>query len=197
MNTRELQQLKMAWLAAKESGDTQTQLRLLQDHAEEQEELVTFIAAYYATGGDEPVEQDAALLPLTHHAVQSALERVFESQIVVTTLGELRKRLHLSKVEVAKSLRLSVDVWNKFEAGAIELVSLQKHQLERLAQFFQVGTEQFSQSLQQSQPAATLNWRKTSNASRQEEQGPQPQTFAEAIMRGNMSKEDKQFWLEP
>ncbi len=31
---RELQQLKMAWLAAREAGDTQTQVALLRDHPE-------------------------------------------------------------------------------------------------------------------------------------------------------------------
>ena len=48
MNTLELQHLKMAWLAAKEAGDTQTQMRLLRDHPTEQEALVDFIAAYHA-----------------------------------------------------------------------------------------------------------------------------------------------------
>ena len=55
MNTPELQQLKMAWLAAKEAGDTQTQMRLLHDYPEQQSELIDFIAAYAATDGTETI----------------------------------------------------------------------------------------------------------------------------------------------
>jgi len=51
MSTSELQSLKMAWLAAKEAGDTQAQLRLLRDHPSKQAELITFIAAHAATEG--------------------------------------------------------------------------------------------------------------------------------------------------
>ena len=49
MKTHELQQLKMAWIAAKEAGDTHTQVRLLHDHPEAQADLIDFIAAYAAT----------------------------------------------------------------------------------------------------------------------------------------------------
>ncbi len=198
MNTSELQQLKMAWLAAREAGDIQAQTRLLQDHPGELEALTDFIAAYHATGGDVRVELDASLLPLTQRAYQSALDRVFapEPQLAFARLSELRKSRGLGKVDVARGLRLSVDVWNKFETGAIEFASLQRRQLERLAQFFQVSSEQFSTLLNNSQPAVTLNWRKTHAAARQQKQGPQAQSFAEAITRSTMSKEDKQFWLE-
>ena len=37
MNTSELQQLKMAWLAAEEAGDKQAQVALLRDHPDVQE----------------------------------------------------------------------------------------------------------------------------------------------------------------
>lgn len=196
MNTSELQQLKMAWLAAHETGDTQAQLRLLQENPGAQEDLINFIAAYYATGGDESADLSAPLLEVTGRAYQRALERVFAPQASQTTLTELRKSLHLSKVDVARGLRLSVDVWNKFEAGAIALASLQRHQLERLAQFFHVSGEQFGNLLTNSQPAVTLNWRKTREAARAGQQGPQQQSFAEAITRSDMSREDQQFWLE-
>src|ERR1700676_4728143 len=139
MNTPELQQLKMAWLAAREDGDTSTQLGLLRDYPGEQAALIDFIAAYHATGGSGLDEvQDTELSALTQRACQTALERVFTPRLATASLGDLRKSRSMSKVEVAQGLRLSVDVWNKFESGAIELVSLGQHQVERLAAFFQV-----------------------------------------------------------
>lgn len=197
MNTSELQHLKMAWLAAKEAGDTQTQMRLLRDHPTEQDALVDFIAACRAIGRAdvESIEPDAPLLALTQRACQSALERAFEPQPAIATLGELRKSLHLNKVEVAKGLHLGIDVWNKFEEGAIELVSLSQRQLQHLAQFFHVSVEQFSTLLNHSQPAFTLNRRQTREAA-DKDQGSRKQSFADAINRSTMSKEDKHLWLE-
>ncbi|GCE26584.1 hypothetical protein KDA_20680 [Dictyobacter alpinus] len=196
MNTPKLLQLKMAWLAAKEAGDTQAQMRLLQEHPSQQDELIDFIAGYQATGGNERIDPQASLLPLTERALGNALNRVFVTEQAFATLTELRKSRSLSKVEAARGLRLSVDVWNKFESGAIELVSLSQRQLERLAQFFQVSIEQFSGSLTESQPAVTLNRRQTREAARNAQQGPHKQSFADAIARSTMSKEDQQFWLE-
>jgi transcriptional regulator with XRE-family HTH domain len=196
MNTSEVQRLKMAWLAAKEAGDVETQLSLLRDHPGEQAALIDFIAAYHAGAGDALDPQESELLPLTQRACQTALERVFAPQPAFANLGELRKSLRLSKVDVASGLRLSVDVWNKFEAGAIELASLSRRQLGRLASFFQVGVEQFGTLLDQSQPAFTLNRRQTREASLHEQQGPERQSFAEALSRSTMSKEDQRFWLE-
>ena len=73
MNTSELQQLKMAWLAAEEAGDKQTQVALLRDHPGVQDVLIDFIAAYHVTA---PVEE-TTVLPLTRRAYATALERVF------------------------------------------------------------------------------------------------------------------------
>lgn len=197
MNTPELQHLKMAWLAAKEAGDTPTQFSLLRDHPGEQAALIDFIAAYHATASIQlEEEQNNLLSALTQLACQRALERVFEPQLVAASLVELRKNRNMSKVDVAQSLRLSVDVWNKFEAGAIEMVSLSQRQLERLAHFFQVSVEQFGNLLSGSQPTMGINRRQTRNASRNQRQGPQKQSFTEAIERSPMSKEDKDFWLE-
>jgi transcriptional regulator with XRE-family HTH domain len=195
MNTPEVQRLKMAWLAAKEAGDTSTQFSLLRDHPGEQAALIDFIAAYHATIGIQLQEEQAAELSAsTRQACQRALERVFAPQ--QASLVELRKSRNMSKVDVAQGLRLSVDVWNKFEAGAIEMVSLSQHQLERLAHFFQISIEQFGDLLNSSQPTVSMNRRQTRNASRNQRQGPQKQSFMEAIERSAMSKEDKDFWLE-
>lgn len=198
MDRFELQRLKMAWLAAKESGDMQAQMQILREHSNEGEQLIDFIAAYSATGGSEPVDMDASILPLTQRAYQSALNRAFPLQNVAAfaNLSELRKSRNLSKVDVAKGLRLGVDVWSKFEEGAVELVSLSQRQVERLAAFFQVGIDQFGALLNDSQAATTLNRRQTAEAARVAKQGRQKQSFAEAIARSTMSKEDKQFWLE-
>jgi transcriptional regulator with XRE-family HTH domain len=196
MNTSEIQRLKMAWLAAKEAGDVETQLSLLRDHPGEQAALIDFIAAYHASAGDALEPQESVLLPLTQRAFQTALDRVFAPQPAFANLGELRKSRRLSKVDVASGLRLSVDVWNKFESGAIEMASLSRRQLERLAGFFQVGAEQFAAMLNQSQPAFTLNRRQTREASLHEQQGPQRQSFGEAIARSTMPEEDQRFWLE-
>lgn len=199
MNTPEVQRLKMAWLAAKEAGDTSTQFSLLRDHPGEHAALIDFIAAYRATVGIQLEEEQTSelLSTLTQRACQRALERVFEPQLSVASLIQLRKSRNISKVDVAQGLRLSVDVWNKFEAGAIEMVSLSQRQLEHLARFFQISSEQFGHLLSGSQPTVSMNRRQTRSASRNQRQGPQKQTFMEAIERSAMSKEDKNFWLEP
>ncbi|GCE10815.1 helix-turn-helix domain-containing protein [Tengunoibacter tsumagoiensis] len=194
MNTPELQRLKMAWLAAHERGDQQAILRLLQENPDEQDELTSFIGAYYATGGDEQIALEAEILPITERALKRSLSRVFEAQAEISTLAELRKSLRLSKVDVARGLRLSVDVWNKFETGAIELLSLQQRQLDRLAHFFQISVDQFGSLLDNSQPALSYNRRQTRDAALHDQQGPQKQSFQEAILRSSMSEEDKDFW---
>src|SRR5947209_77409 len=111
MNTPELQRLKMEWLAAREAGNAEAQRKLLLDHPGEQAALVDFIAGYYATE-EVALEENAMLLPLTQRATQKALGRIFAAQAVAGSLAELRKSRQLSKVDVAKGLRLSVDVWN-------------------------------------------------------------------------------------
>lgn len=196
MNTTELQHLKMAWMAAKESGDTQTQVTLLRDHPEAQAALIDFIAAYHITSGEEAAAQETALLPLTQRASQSALERVFDRQTVATSLQELRTHHGLSMVNAARGLRLSVDVWKKFESGAIELLSLSESQLARLASFFQVTVNQFGAILNNSQPAISMNRRQTSSAARSKQQSPKKQSFAEAIEKSAMTREEKRYWLE-
>ncbi|HEV7236556.1 MAG TPA: hypothetical protein VGN15_10275, partial [Ktedonobacteraceae bacterium] len=122
MNTYDLQQLKMAWIAAKEAGDTQAQVILLRDHPSAQAELSTFIAAYHATDVAESSAMPSlqpALLPMLQRASQTALERVFTTQPQPTTLQELRTQRGLTMVAAAKGLRLGVDVWKKVESGAI------------------------------------------------------------------------------
>lgn len=195
MNTTELQQLKMTWMAAKESGDIQTQITLLRDHPEAQAALIDFIAAYHITSGEEAAAQETALLALTQRASQSALERVFDRQTVATSLQELRTQRGLSMVNAARGLRLSVDVWKKFESGAIELLSLSESQLARLASFFQVTINQFGTILNNSQPAITMNRRQTSSAARSKQQSPKKQSFAEAIEKSAMTREEKRYWL--
>jgi transcriptional regulator with XRE-family HTH domain len=198
MDTSELQHLKMTWLAAKDAGDTAAQVQLLRDHPDEQDALIDFIAAYHAMGASEVIDETAPLLTVTQQALQTALNRVFavetQPQVAFATLSELRQSQQLKKADVARGLRLSLDVWNKFENGAIELASLSKQQVERLAQFFHISIEQFGTLLNRSQPATTLNFRQTSAAAKKQ-QGPQKQTFADAIARSTMSPRDKAFWL--
>ena len=204
MNTPELQQLKMAWLSAREKGDTQEQLQLLRSHPEQQDELIDFIAAYHATGGDHTnvTELNADVLPLTQRAMQSALNRALngilttaDAQVSFATLTQLRKSRQLSKVEVARGLRLGVDVWNKLENGAIELVSLSQRQLEKLSNYFQVSVDQFGELLAGSQQSVSFNRRQTRQAA-QQEQGLQKQSFSEALARSTMSEEDRRFWAD-
>jgi transcriptional regulator with XRE-family HTH domain len=198
MNTREreIQQLKMAWLAAKEAGDTQAQIALLRDHPAEQAKLIDFITAYRATDVPGPDALHTPLSPMTQRASQAALERVFGGSLVAANLRELRMQRGLSMANAARGLRLGIDVWKKFEDGAIELVSLGERQLERLAAFFRVSTEQFGAMLNNSQPTLALNRRQTSSAARSEQQSPRKQNFAEAIEKSTMTKEEKRLWLE-
>lgn len=199
-NTNELQQLKMAWIAAKEAGDSETQLHLLRDHPEAQEALIDFIAAYHATDlkgvSTETPMPSTALAALTQRAAHTALERVFASPVPVASLLELRTQRKLSLINVAKGLQLGIDVWKKFESGAIELASLSERQLQRLATFFQVTTDQFASLLSNSQPTFTLDRRQTNIASRSKQQSPPRQSFTEAIEKSTMTKAEKRFWLE-
>jgi transcriptional regulator with XRE-family HTH domain len=204
MNRKELQQLKMAWLAAEDAGDRQAQFALLQDHPEAQEALIDFIAACRASQAVGPDARHTVLLPLTQRAAQTALERVFgpaieqgatATPITATNLRELRSQRGLSMVQAARGLRLGIDVWKKFEDGTIELLSLEERPLARLAHFFQVSVEQFCSMLTNSSPALTLNRRQTASAAQKEQQGAKKQSFAEAIERSTMSEEDKSVWL--
>jgi transcriptional regulator with XRE-family HTH domain len=120
----------------------------------------------------------------------------FEQHLVAQNLVELRTHRHLTLVGAARGLHLGADVWKKFEQGAIELVSLSERQLERLAQFFEVSAEQFGLILNNSQPQMTINRRQMSGAARSEQQGPKKQSFAEAIEKSTMSKDEKKFWLD-
>jgi len=185
----------MAWLAAKEAGDTQAQIALLRDHPAEQAELIDFIAAYRATDAPGPDALHTPISPMTQHASQAALERVFGGSPVAASLRELRMQRGLSMANAARGLRLGIDVWKKFEDGAIELISLGERQLERLAAFFRVSSEQFGAMLNNSQPTLAFNRRQTSSAARGE-QGPKKQSFTEAIEKSTMSKEEKRLWLE-
>ncbi len=196
MAAHELQQLKMAWMAAREAGDTQAQLALLRDHPDVQAALVDFIAAYHATDVAGPDALHTPLSPLTQRACQTALERVFGNALVAANLRELRMQRGLSMANVARGLRLGVDVWKKFEDGAIELASLTERQLERLATFFRVSTGQFGMMLQSSQPTLALNRRQTSEAAHSKQQGAQKQSFGEAVEKSTMTKEEKRLWLE-
>lgn len=191
MNTSELQQLKMAWLAAEETGNKQAQFALLRNHPDAQDALIDFIAAYRVAA---PIEEDA-VLPLTRRAYATALERVLGGALVAANLKELRAKRGLSLVQAARGLRLGVDVWKKFEDGVIELVSLSEHQLERLAQFFEVSGEQFGRMLNSSQAAMTINRRQTAQAARDSEQATKKQSFAEAIEKSAMPRADKKEWL--
>jgi len=197
MKKNELQQVKMAWLAAEEAGDTQAKLILLRDHPDLQDALIDFAAAYHITS---PAGAEPEILPLTRRAMDAALKRVFAPQpaaepATAANLRELRSQRGLSLVQAARGLSLGVDVWKKFEDGLIELTSLGERQMSRLAAFFQVTSEQFGTLLNQSQPAFTLNRRQTAEAARQEQRSAPKQSFAEALEKSTMADEDKQLWL--
>src|SRR6266566_237749 len=191
MNNDELQQLKMAWLAAEEAGDKDRQLALLRDYPDAQEPLIDFIAAYHITEPGEENAQQVEILPLTRRAFATTLERIFSPSMAQGGLRQLREEAELSLVETARGLRLGIDVWKKFEDGVIELVSLSERQLVRLADFFEVSGEQFGRLLNSSQTVMTLNRRQTARAARSSEQASKKQSFTEAIEKSTMSKEEK------
>ncbi len=195
MSTYELQQLKLAWLAAQEAGDALSQQRLLLDHPQQRQELIDFIIAYYASGSetsDEQDEQNSAVIMMTQRATQAALTRVFFAQ----TVTELRKKRNLGKLETAQALRLAANVWQKLEDGKIRAASLSSGQLERLAQFFQVSTQQFIAALHNSNPVLATFRRQTIQGARAPEPQPNSEDFADAVQRSNMPDADKQFWLK-
>jgi len=185
----------MAWLAAEEAGDKDRQLALLRDYPDAQEPLIDFIAAYHITEPGEENAQQVEILPLTQLALATTLERIFSPSMAQDGLRQLREQAGLSLVETARGLRLGIDVWKKFEDGVIELVSLSQRQLVRLADFFHVGVEQFGTILNNSQPIPTLDRRQTAQAARNTPDRHRKQSFAEAIKKSTMSKEEKKEWL--
>ncbi len=194
MNTIDLQRIKIAWLAAEDSGDRAAQIALLRDYPDAQDELTDFIAAYHMTE-TAPAESDA-LLPLTERAAQTAMQRVFGSPLATADLRSLRARKGLSLTQAARGLHLGADVWKKFEDGVIDLLSLSERQLGRLAQFFQVSAEEFSKLLLSSSPVPTLNRRQTAQAAHESQQQPaRKQPLAEAIEKSSMTKAEKKEWL--
>lgn len=195
MNNDELQHLKMAWLAAEEAGDKESQLALLRDHPDAQESLIDFIAAYRIIEPGEENAQQVEILPLTQRAFATTLDRVFNPSMAQGGLRYLREQTGLSLVETARGLRLGIDVWKKFEDGVIELVSLSERQLDRLANFFHVGIEQFGAMLNNSQPVPTLDRRQTAQAARDTLKQQKKQSFAEAVQKSTMSREEKKEWL--
>jgi hypothetical protein len=194
MNTKDLQQIKMAWLAAEDSSDRAAQIALLRDYPDAQDELTDFIATYHMT--ETAPSESEALLPLTERAVQTAMQRVFGSPLATADLRSLRARKGLSLTQAARGLRLGADVWKKFEDGVIDLLSLSERQLGRLAQFFQVSAEEFGKLLLNSSPVPTLNRRQTAQAAHESQQQPaRKQSFAEAIEKSSMTKTEKKEWL--
>lgn len=194
MNEQELQHLKMAWLRAGDSGDRTTQIALLRDNPDAQDELTDFIAAYHIIE-TAPTESEA-LSPRTERAAQTAMQRVFGSPLAHADLRSLRARMGLSLTQAARGLKLGADVWKKFEDGIIDLVSLSERQLGRLAQFFHVSAEEFGTLLSNSAPVPTLNRRQTSQAAREsEQQTTRKQSFAEALEKSSMTKAEKKEWL--
>jgi transcriptional regulator with XRE-family HTH domain len=196
MNRAELQELKMAWIAAREAADMPAQVALLREHPEALADLTDFIAAYSATSVAPGVEH-SAVLPLTMRARQTAIEHVFAHQTAApANLQQLRSQRGLTLVSAARGLRLGVDVWKKFEAGAIDAASLSERQLERLARYFQVTLEQFGTLLINSQPAFVLDRRQSAQAARSKQQGPARQSFAEALAKSAMGAEEKRLWMD-
>lgn len=194
MNTLDLQHIKMAWLVAEDSGNRAAQIALLRDYPDAQDELTDFIAAYHLTE-TAPAESEA-LLPLTERAVQTAMQRVFGSPLATADLRSLRARKGLSLTQAARGLHLGADVWKKFEDGVIDLLSLSERQLGRLAQFFQVSAEEFSNLLLSSSPVPTLNRRQTAQAAHESQQQPaRKQSLTEAIEKSSMTKAEKKEWL--
>jgi hypothetical protein len=197
MDTLDIRQLKMTWLAATEAGDTHTMVALLRDHPQAQNALVDFIlASSIACGANEEEGLlEEAILPLTLRACQAAINRVFGETLAVQSLRELRIHRGHSLVLAARGLQLGVDVWKKFEDGLIDYSSIGKLQLERLARFFQISAEQFENLLANSRPTLSLNRRQTLPASLQSQQSPKKQSLAEAIHRSTMSAEERRAWL--
>ena len=196
MHDDTLQQLKMAWLAAEEAGDKEQQVALLRDHPSMQDALIDFIAAYRAVEPEDEDTQNTEILMVTQRGFTIALERIFQPSAVEGGLRQLREQRGLNLVETARGLKLGIDVWKKFEDGVIELVSLSERQLERLAAFFHIGIEQFGTMLNNSQPVPTLDRRQTARAARSTFNRQNKQSFAEAVKKSSMSKEEKKDWLD-
>jgi hypothetical protein len=111
----------------------------------------------------------------------------------IETLAQLRRARELSKKTIASTLRLSVDVWHKLENGAILLETLSSDCLNTLAQGLQITREELLRLLTHKH-ASTQN--SMCYTTRRPVLLPEPQSFATAITRSSMSREDKQYWLQ-
>jgi transcriptional regulator with XRE-family HTH domain len=104
-------------------------------------------------------------------------------------LSALRVERGWSKVEVARSLRLGADVWDKLEQGAIPAESLTGGQAARLAEALTVSADLFLALLKESRPRPPSVCRRFGAIA-----GPPMQSFATALARSGMNAKDKRYW---
>ncbi len=117
------------------------------------------------------------------------------------SLLDLRRQRGVSLVQAAAALRLSPDVWKKFETGAILPDSLHSFQVERLAAFFEIPPATFVAALRKSASLAALAppvafcRRKSSRSLSGHETTPASQQFETALALSQMNEEAKRSWL--
>ena len=105
-------------------------------------------------------------------------------------LTQLRVERGWSKVEAARALRLGTDVWDKLEQGVILPDSLTRGQVAQLAGCFAVSALLFLTLLKQSRPQPPSVCQRRGAAPGT----PAVQSFALALERSAMRRQEKRFW---
>jgi transcriptional regulator with XRE-family HTH domain len=193
-----LMQAKMELVAALESGGAPAMMAQLHRQVRHQGDLAEFAAALLATT---PLPNEEALvpqyLPLAERATQRALAAVAAAPAGALTLSAVRRARGLSPAQVARQLKLGVDVLDKLEKGRIVAASVPGRLLDELAALLDISARQVRACLDVVAPAtAPALRRQRTVAPRAGQETAAAQTFADAVRRSpGMSEAQREEWL--
>jgi transcriptional regulator with XRE-family HTH domain len=200
---RELTQVKMDLVAARERGERGALARALAAHPGHVAELTQFAAALVATSGYEHEVPTQETMAIAQRASARGLAAVFPARVsvkpagglgarAVATLKALRRARGLSLASVARQLGLGLDVLSDLEAGVIRAASVPDRLTQALGDLLQSSAEQVRAALE-TQPVL----RPAYGRDRASAQDIPERDFADAVrVSTSMSAEQKAEWLE-
>jgi transcriptional regulator with XRE-family HTH domain len=194
---------KMELVAAREHGEQETLVGLLQRYPAHALALTEFSAALVATSSYEQEGLTPATERIAAQARARALAAVFpaaaaqpaKAATAIASLKALRQVRGLTAKAVAQRLGLGVDVLSGLEAGVIRVASVPERLVRSLGEALDATLDQVRLALQTQAAVAPALLRSTQGAT---VQGTQPHEldFAEAVrLSPGMTEEQKARWL--
>jgi transcriptional regulator with XRE-family HTH domain len=195
-------QAKMELVAAREHGEQEILVHLLQRYPAHALALTEFSAALVATASYEREEPTPATERIAAQARARALAAVFpvaaqptRAATAIASLKALRQARGLTAKAVAQRLGLGVDVLSGLEAGVIRVASVPERLARSLGEALDATLDQVLLALQTQAAVAPALLRSTQGAT---VRGAQPHEldFAEAVrLSPGMTAEQKALWL--